>query len=593
MATIGTAVSLYDNTVAVTNAPFTVSMLEYPDGPTAQAKDSLRYNKVLPPTRASTFDMPGSGFVGFAFLTGAKRLNAFYLPSTCTEANGVRHVIGTASNNALTPDIKLLSHDIYKGCLVVSPLSMVPAGAQVGVVPLDRTDPRVAELLALVDDGIAQFDASEPLFLARCPNSTPIPGGIPTITKGAADDQAVEASVAEFGGTAGSHWLFHMLHWNADVQAAFLSEADLAKYLPPGGGDLQKHYAFPLTSYEAIHLDDDDELRIAEAKKISLIENLVALAQSKSTPTSHAAYPPLEEVRVRTSSGGATPPTIHKKVDKFDAFRKGAIARDLVLSAHWEDLDTMSRVRACELKTLACIVHESSSRSEMTTALASGLRSNAVRNTKSRDFAFRGVKLPKMEPIMAAYLAHAQVHTENLDDLSETNVTGFTFSSFFADTPASLKAKQKETSIANAEAALDETDTNRTRRNTAYTPVTMIAGFSTVLIAISNCLNYFDAKFHFSTTGGSSDDWPNYAAYLRQIGNTFTGAEAKDWLHKYQNTVEEVQLAYFVTSHLNGILARLGRICDDQVSLLPTCEFCCDAFCECGATVGDTGSDGG
>lgn len=309
VTTTGTAASpsvLYDNTVAVTNALITVTSLGYPDGPTTQAKDVLRWNKILPSTRASTFD--GPGFVGIGFLSLAKRLNFLLHPSVCTEENGGNHVIGTASNNALTPDIKLLPMDIFKGCLVVSPLSLIPAGAQHGAIALDRTDVRVAELLALVDDTISQFDPTEVLYLARCPNSFPVPGGTPNLTKGAAADQAVESGVAEFGGTAGSHWLFHLNHWNTEFQAVFLSEAELEKYLPPSSGELHRHYAAPLMSFEPLHLDDDDELRLAEAKKLSVIENLVALAQPRNTPTSLAEAPPLQEVRVRTPSSGATPP---------------------------------------------------------------------------------------------------------------------------------------------------------------------------------------------------------------------------------------------------------------------------------------------
>ena len=316
VATTGTAASLYDNTVAMTTAPITVTSLGYPDGPTTQAKDFVRYNKILPVTRSGSFDGMGSGLAGLGFLSNAKRLNILLFPSICTEANGEKHVIGTASNNALTPDVRVMSPDVFKSCLVISPLSMVPPGCPQGVVPLDRTEPRVAELLALVGDAVSQFDPNEPLFLIRCPNSVPIPGGTPTITKGAADDQAVEAGVAEFGGTACSHWLFHLLHWNTEAQAAFLSEADLAKYLPPcAGGDVQKHYAFPLMSYEAIHLDDDDELRIAEAKKVSMIEKLVRMSQLANTPTSQASAggPPLEEVQVRAPSGGATPPPTQRR----------------------------------------------------------------------------------------------------------------------------------------------------------------------------------------------------------------------------------------------------------------------------------------
>eukprot|EP00956_Cyclotella_meneghiniana_P008641 scaffold11779_cov39-Cyclotella_meneghiniana.AAC.3 len=485
-----------------------------PDGKTAGAAGVARYNKVLPSTRATSFD--GTGFV--------------FLPTICTETNGQKHVIGTASNNALTPDIRLLSPEAFKNFLAISPKRLVPSNSP----------------CALVDSAITQL--TEPLYLARCSSTIAIPDGTPAIVKGRADDQAVEDGIAEFGGPSGANWHYHNAHWNPDVQAAFLTEPDLAKYLPPGGGDVAKYYSNPHFNYELVHLDDDDELRLADERKRHTLQGLITLSQQRKTPESRDT-PPVAEVAILSPLQRAPPLAAQRKSEKFEPVRKNVEARDALLGARWKDFKLKDEVLPPVFTTLSTLIHECSSKAEMTTVCSSGLRTNAKKLSESRDFALRHVSLPSYEPVMDAYQAITQVHPHNLDSLTDCKTSGITYSSFFSDTAQSIALKNKDKSQAVAEDA--------------------VTGFQTVLSCNTNSLNYFTAKYVFDYNSKSYTlDWPNYAAYLREVSDLLTGEESKIWLKKFQGTSNEIQLAYYIISGMNSILARLGGVLDDQECLM-------------------------
>ena len=203
----------------------------------------------------------------------------------------------------------------------------------------------------------------------------------------------------------------------------------------------------------------------------------------------------------------------------------------------------------------------------MTSICSSGLRSTAKRLSASRDFALRNVCLPANEPVTDAYFAISQVHSLSLDSL-EDKASGFTYATLMADTPASIALKNKDRTLAVAEAALDMADIHRTKDQTSYTPVTMVSGFATVLQCNTNTLNYFIAKFLFDINADSTLDWPNFAAYIRNVSDLLTGEEAKNWLKKHQSSHHEIQLAYYIIHNLNSILARLGGALDDQECLM-------------------------
>ena len=563
------ATSVLEDTIAVTKGTgiiHLVTMLNAndPDGKTAGAAGVARYNKVLPPTRATSFD--GTGFVGLGFITPTNRFAYLFLPTICTETNGQKHVIGTASNNALTPDIRLLSPEAFKNFLAISPKRLVPSNSPCGDLPLDLAEPRVAELVALVDSAITQL--TEPLYLARCSSTIAIPDGTPAIVKGRADDQAVEDGIAEFGGTSGANWHYHNAHWNPVVQAAFLTEPDLAKYLPSGGGDVAKYYSNPHFNYELVHLDDDDELHLADERKRHALQALITLSQQRKTPTTRDT-PPVAEVAILTPLQMAPPLAAQRKSEKFEPVRKNVQARDMLLGARWTDFKLKDEVSPPVFTTLSTLIHECSSKAEMTTVCSSGLRTNAKKLSESRDFALRHVSLPSYEPVMDAYMAIAQVHPHNLDSLTDCKTSGITYSSFFSDTAQSIALKNKDKSQAAAEDALEESDIHRTKLQTTFTPVTQVTGFQTVLSCNTNSLNYFTAKYVFDYNSKSYTlDWPNYAAYLREVSDLLTGEESKIWLKKFQGTSNEIQLAYYIISSMNSILARLGGVLDDQECLM-------------------------
>ena len=307
VTTTATTASVLDDTVAITRGTgidHLVTMLGYPDGKTTKSADITRYNRVLPATRATTFDSPG--FVGLGFITPTNRFNYLFLPSTCTDTNGEKYIIGTASNNALTPEIRLLGFDAFKGFLAIGPKKLFPTGSPIGDVPLDLSIPRVAELVALVDSAITD-DTEHPLHLARISTTITVPGGTLGIAKGKADDQAVEDSVASFGGPPGAQWFYHAVHWSPIIQAAFLSEADLAQFLPPGGGDVTKYYSNPHINYALINLEDDDELCLADKRKRQALQSLITLDLQRKTPASREDAPPVAEIDMRSPLERAPP----------------------------------------------------------------------------------------------------------------------------------------------------------------------------------------------------------------------------------------------------------------------------------------------
>eukprot|EP00956_Cyclotella_meneghiniana_P003410 scaffold4129_cov82-Cyclotella_meneghiniana.AAC.6 len=226
---------------------------------------------------------PSDGFVGVCYLTPKGRLVHLLRLGGCIDDAGVEHVIGTASNNAASPDIKLAPPDIFKNVLTIGTKATATKGAIAGDTPLDRDEDNVKALLT--EELLSHFKDEDELYVIRTPIAHPIPGGTELLCKGDAADQTVEEALRAWGDDAAINWLFSMQVWSKTIQETLLDDEEYKKYLPKMSGNHKKVYSeSPYITTKWVD-EDDTELVLADELRRNFLETLLANEENSGPPS--------------------------------------------------------------------------------------------------------------------------------------------------------------------------------------------------------------------------------------------------------------------------------------------------------------------
>ena len=400
---------------------------------------------------------------------------------------------------------------------------------------------------------------------AITPVAHPIKGSIERLCKGRAGDETVEDALKAWGGEAAANWLFSIQLWDEDVQTALLTDDDLKKYLPKSKVHQNLVYAnSPYIKTDGVDEDDSEMVRADEHRR-EILASLIANENSG---------PPTSIYKSAASVGGVEDPITESsplaaaipKVDKFGTVKRLVQARMTLLTVKWED-ENEKRVLPVKKTELAhLLVTSSTSKTDMTTFATSGVTTMKQEFARSRNYDMRGVELPKLEQVIKSFLGQCLFQTRVTKNLQEKSLEGIVFNVLLPDTVDSLDAKSKIQNETAAEDALDEATEKRTKKNTTFTPVDRITGMETVLKTLTNLLLILAiyGDFDLDATEDTTN-WPILARWTKDTQDTITDEDAKEWVAKYGEKVEGIQLAYFIVNSWMGILCKFATFVNDPV----------------------------
>jgi hypothetical protein len=170
-------------------------------------------------------------YAGIISATPAKRSMALMIPRLIS-SDDKEQILGTKSNNALTPEARVMDPAALQSFVGIAPKTKFPEGSQIHNTPLDLEHNDIKLFYPLTDNKSAAELYGE-LYVGRVTCSIPIPSGLEEVLTGRLEDQTVESWIHETYGEYGDNWLQLVLNYKQDIVDAIMNSPTLkANYVP-------------------------------------------------------------------------------------------------------------------------------------------------------------------------------------------------------------------------------------------------------------------------------------------------------------------------------------------------------------------------
>ena len=473
------------------------------------------------------------------------------VPSGETESS----LLGTISNKATSVRARLLSCDVLKSVLVVVDNVNIPPNVPTGPV-LDKTDAFLGSFL--LDAEGNPIDVVDKVVV-RLPVSLPLPYES-IIKTGEVDQCALELLDDIDDTTFASFWASNINEFNEAFQDVLLVEDTLKGYLPamPNVGH-GYHISGPFVTLTRID-DDDTDLQeevtslekecedIAQAHVNKEVETLVAAATPRSTPSGMEVIEP-------TKAASATATFSVTNQEQFDARAKAWGATFDPVSGQIS-LPMLSKFITC--------IRDAPTKAQQRANVQSTIASIRTTVSTSRDFLLRLVEFPKLDKITLAFISDALFSSEPISTLNLEHANGIIIPMLMPDSSATAKAKADLADQNDAETALGEHASKKTKLSTKFTSVNELRSINVLLGTIANTIVLAMLYFHFELNKTFSSTIPSAVSYLNQIAELLTSEEARDWLKEQSNDIKS-EFMHYVLNQVISISTCFARASSDII----------------------------
>ena len=156
---------------------------------------------------------------GILFLTKDGHIRALYLPQIVYSEDGTSCIVGTVSNHADSPMIRIIPIDALKSCVIVTQKSSAPQGTTWGPIPVDVTHVTLAPFFPP-----ESVTAGTELYMGKVAAAMPIPLNVENITVWDLNDQNVETTPTSIHEEWGVNWVFCMTEYDAGLADVLIKE---------------------------------------------------------------------------------------------------------------------------------------------------------------------------------------------------------------------------------------------------------------------------------------------------------------------------------------------------------------------------------
>ena len=501
---------------------------------------------------------------GILFLTKDGHIRALYLPQIVYSEDGTSCIVGTMSNHADNPKIRIIPIDALKSCVIVTQKSSAPLGTTWGPIPVDVTHEKLAPFFPP-----ESVTAGVELYVGKVAAAMPIPLNVENITVGDLNDQDVEATPTSIHEEWGANWAFCMTEYDPGLADVFLKEEDLRQYLP---ATLAAEWADPTNTIYSRQDSHNEDIDTAEDKILDICRGITDNDKDgNSTIGGSVAVPDAAGAMVNAMQ------RFNLKVDELSSNVKPAqlqatknrmMGTNLLMYAHLakgpdgEDALVLPEPSEC----LTNIFENATSAREMSKLFASGLKTTERAMGASDHFILKGSNMPKIQPALLGFMAVGNYHGGPITSLSDTNLTGLAPTCLIPDNKDSTKKKTVNETAARAEEAMGEFDEKRTKTDTSITVVGKLTRLVDLTQTLANELLVIMTKVKVDVSKMRKiNEVPLPVYAIATISGLLTSKKAKDFFSEHDGEIKGAAVCMAVLYRYSSMMTDLAEaLCNDQ-----------------------------
>lgn len=521
--------------------------------------------------RASTL-ANSSTIKGLLVSNENKKLKAIYMPRVVVDEKENSVLVGTISNHADKPKIRVLPLEALKSYFVVQTKANAPLGVPFGDEPLDLSHPAIASFFPTENE---EHHLQGTFFVAKVPTAMPIPLNTSNIVLGDIFEQSVEETAMAIDEDWGMGWIECLRSANPGLSDILAKEPELQKYLPR---TQSREMGDPYCTFEAPN-DDDDNIAQAETKIIQECEDIVKT--SKDTVPRMINGGGGEAPEQPNADGGNFGDLIRlmgqgfknasnesEKASQLNANKKHFEGITKLMTAHLEtDPRTSEKVLVLGKlsKCAQMIIDNATSVRSMSTIFEQGLSQTIRRHQDSENFLLRSVNFPVLEQAVKGFMGTGLYHQRTLKNLVITML--------IPDTKDTSAKKKNNASDTIAEDAIGEAIEKRNKLSTAYTPVGALNCLEDLLAMLSNDITRLATLAEFDEFDMKNKEKVPFLVYAsNRIAQFLTNRKAKDWMKDYKDTVRAPALFCFIAFRICAIVTDMAEALSPLDQTVAACE---------------------
>ena len=529
--------------------------------------------------RASTL-ANSSTIKGLLVSNENKKLKAIYMPRVVVDETENSVLVGTISNHADKPKIRVLPLEALKSYFVVQTKANAPLGVPFGDEPLDLSHPAIASFFPTENE---EHHLQGTFFVAKVPTAMPIPLNTSNIVLGDIFEQSVEETAMAIDEDWGMGWIECLRSANPGLSDILAKEPELQKYLPR---TQSREMGDPYCTFEAPN-DDDDNIAQAETKIIQECEDIVKT--SKDTVPRMINGGGGEAPEQPNADGGNFGDLIRlmgqgfknasnesEKASQLNANKKHFEGITKLMTAHLEtDPRTSEKVLVLGKlsKCAQMIIDNATSVRSMSTIFEQGLSQTIRRHQDSENFLLRSVNFPVLEQAVKGFMGTGLYHQRTLKNLTDKKIEGLVITMLIPDTKDTSAKKKNNASDTIAEDAIGEAIEKRNKLSTAYTPVGALNCLEDLLAMLSNDITRLATLAEFDEFDMKNKEKVPFLVYAsNRIAQFLTNRKAKDWMKDYKDTVRAPALFCFIAFRICAIVTDMAEALSQLDQTVAACE---------------------
>ena len=456
-----------------------------------------------------------AGVIYFSEHNNDNKLQALYLPRKVTKKNeDDPFLLGTSSNKANSVRPKLLSSDVTKNVLVVVNEEDIPDGIATGKV----IDKQLDTLKTYFVNESGDLKDNLEKVVVRLPVGMIFPYHAIIEPEQATFDCLTtidpENDVLSF-------WARGILSHNSDLQSTLLRDTSLKQFLPPMPST--GHYYKGSPYMMAQNVDEEADDLEEEVEALSTDCNDIATSNMRSVVLEQDPTAMTVEFENKVSSPRLkqAPETIVcTDNDKYNA-------RVSAFGACYDP--ATGQVTAPVLSDFIFDIRDSSSKSAQRDAAMSALSSIEETLVNDVHFLLRAGELPTLDNICLSYIAQAKFCGDAQYELDISKASGFVPQMLLPDTAATAKEKSENQDNYEAEDALGEFESKRTKLATSFTAASEITSLNVTITGLANIviMNHLYYKFDLES---NTTSFPSIVHYYVEIAKHLTSKRGKAWM---------------------------------------------------------------
>lgn len=172
----------------------------------------------------------------------------------------------------------------------------------------------------------------------------------------------------------------------------------------------------------------------------------------------------------------------------------------------------------------------------------------------------RATDLHRFDKVSQAYIAEASFSKEPIKTLTVKSSDGVVVPMLMPDSATTAAEKAEAAHINDAEVALGEHETNKSKMSTEFNSVNELLGMQSLIGTLANLIVWFMLYFDFTLTSNGTPR-PSVVHYILEIATLIASKRARKWL--WESPQHKPKFMHFVLQSIISIVTAFSQASRD------------------------------